>query len=224
MYNFCMKKIYRKCTKCSLEAKSFDMLTLFVSDKTKHNNYYTKSICKSCNTKISKEKRNGTYIYPDKSTRCKDCSLKPKDDEEREKLFVKEKTMKSGYANLCKKCASKRTMRHQKENPEMFRQRVRKYAISKYGITLEKYKEILINQNNACAICKRHKSLFTKELHVDHNHSCCQGKTSCGKCVRGILCPECNMMIGLSKDSVETLKHAIIYLDKGGRHQFPRHF
>lgn len=28
--------------------------------------------------------------------------------------------------------------------------------------------------------------------YVDHDHKCCSGDKSCGKCVRGILCPGCN--------------------------------
>lgn len=213
-----MEKILRRCTRCKFEAKSIEDLKLFVSDKKKSNFYFTKATCKACNTEVNRQKRNGTYQYPDKSTKCKDCGLKPKNNIERESLFVKDKTIKSGYANLCRKCASARTIKHQKEKPEMFKKRQRKYAVSQHGITLEKYEEILQSQNNSCAICKNKASSFKKMLYIDHDHSCCPAQFSCGKCIRGLLCYNCNFMIGLSQDNEKTLKYAIIYLSKGVYH------
>jgi hypothetical protein len=36
---------------------------------------------------------------------------------------------------------------------------------------------------------------------VDHDHSCCQGRRSCGKCVRGALCNRHNLYLGfIEKD------------------------
>jgi len=213
-----MEKTLRQCTRCKFEAKSIIDLKLFVSDKKKSNFYFTKATCKACNAEVNRQKRNGTYQYPDKSTKCKDCGLKPKDDIEREKMFVKEKSMKSGYANLCRKCASARTIKHQKEKPEMFKKRLKRYNILKHGLTEEKYSMILQNQNNSCAICKLDVSTFKRGLYIDHDHSCCDKTSSCGKCVRGLLCAGCNFLIGQSRDSIDTLKYAIIYLSKGEYH------
>jgi hypothetical protein len=28
--------------------------------------------------------------------------------------------------------------------------------------------------------------------HIDHDHDCCPGSYTCGKCVRGVLCAPCN--------------------------------
>lgn len=49
-------------------------------------------------------------------------------------------------------------------------------------------------------------------MHIDHDHSCCPGKGSCGKCVRGILCRNCNVGLGFLKDSIPRLEDAISYL------------
>ena len=33
-------------------------------------------------------------------------------------------------------------------------------------------------------------------FHIDHDHSCCPGSTSCGMCIRSPLCMACNILIG----------------------------
>jgi len=45
-----------------------------------------------------------------------------------------------------------------------------------------------------CAVCR-----MTENLSVDHDHSCCPGEHSCGKCIRGFLCRTCNFAEGLLK-------------------------
>lgn len=52
-------------------------------------------------------------------------------------------------------------------------------------------------------------------LVVDHDHACCPGERSCGVCVRGFLCGNCNSAIGLLGDSVDVALRASAYL--GGR-------
>ena len=52
----------------------------------------------------------------------------------------------------------------------------------------------------------------TARLSIDHDHACCKGKTSCGKCVRGILCISCNATLGHAKDDMDRLKGLIEYL------------
>jgi hypothetical protein len=44
-----------------------------------------------------------------------------------------------------------------------------------------------------------------RKIHVDHDHSCCRGVRSCGKCVRGIACEPCNKGIGAFGDDPERL-------------------
>jgi hypothetical protein len=54
-----------------------------------------------------------------------------------------------------------------------------------YGITAEQYEALFAAQDGRCWICRRKSN---KRLSVDHDHSCCAGPTSCGQCVRGLLC------------------------------------
>lgn len=77
---------------------------------------------------------------------------------------------------------------------------------AQYGITLEDYNEMFVNQNGCCKICGRHQSEFKKTLCVDHCHT--TGK------VRGLLCSNCNIVLGQAKDDIEILKSAIKYLEE----------
>ena len=44
-----------------------------------------------------------------------------------------------------------------------------------------------------CSVCER----LDVVLSVDHDHSCCpESKKSCGKCVRGLACADCNFLLG----------------------------
>lgn len=78
---------------------------------------------------------------------------------------------------------------------------------STYGITRGEYEAMLSDQGGTCAICPR-----TDNLVVDHDHNCCPGKRSCGDCVRGLLCGQCNSAIGLLGESAATASRAAIYL------------
>jgi hypothetical protein len=81
---------------------------------------------------------------------------------------------------------------------------------STYNINLDIYNEFLKNQNGLCAVCKKIDP--SRDLSVDHDHSCCIGAKSCGKCIRGLLCSNCNMALGAVSDNAETLKCLIEYL------------
>lgn len=80
-----------------------------------------------------------------------------------------------------------------------------KYLRSKYGIGIVDYRRLLRSQDNACAICKRHKSTFSYSLHVDHNHK--TGKN------RGLLCYYCNKF-RVGRSTLESAKLVYEYLLK----------
>lgn len=80
---------------------------------------------------------------------------------------------------------------------------------SRHKITKEFYEDLLSKYLGKCWICKD-----LAATNIDHDHNCCSGSYSCGKCVRGILCNNCNTAIGLLKDELSTLKSAIDYLTK----------
>jgi hypothetical protein len=80
-----------------------------------------------------------------------------------------------------------------------------------YSITAAEYAAILESQGGKCAICNRATGT-KRRLAVDHDHSCCNGPTSCGNCVRGLLCKSCNTMLGRMRDDAETFTRAAEYL------------
>lgn len=82
------------------------------------------------------------------------------------------------------------------------------------GLSVEEYNKLLNKQNGVCAICSKPPE-SNRRFSVDHNHKCCPGKKSCGKCIRGLLCDNCNHMLGLGKDSPEIFTKAIEYIKAG---------
>lgn len=95
------------------------------------------------------------------------------------------------------------------EFPEKNKERKLKYY---YNITLEQYNEMLDSQNHVCAICEGTNESSGKDLFVDHDHSCCPGGRSCGECVRGLLCNDCNLSIGRMRDDPIRLTKAVEYI------------
>jgi hypothetical protein len=77
--------------------------------------------------------------------------------------------------------------------PEEFFDLNRRYVLLyRYKLTPEKFEELISSQNYCCKLCKEK----TKKFVVDHDHKCCSGRRSCGKCIRGLLCIRCNAMLG----------------------------
>lgn len=81
----------------------------------------------------------------------------------------------------------------------------------RYGITLEHYERLAAAQDDVCAICGGSNE-SGRSLAVDHDHGCCSGNQACGTCVRGLLCSNCNMALGLFKEDPARLKAAVAYL------------
>lgn len=72
------------------------------------------------------------------------------------------------------------------------------------NFTYQDYLKLSKKQGNVCAICKKPEK--NKRLATDHCHT--KNK------VRGLLCHNCNSLLGHAKDNIEILKLAIKYLKK----------
>ena len=75
----------------------------------------------------------------------------------------------------------------------------------KYGIEPNDLLRIMVAQGCDCAICRTPDPDHRYGWAVDHDHT--TGR------VRGVLCQRCNLGIGNFRESVETLRAAIHYLD-----------
>lgn len=116
----------------------------------------------------------------------------------------------------CVKCSDERAREWQRLNK-------RKYLdaqngarrVKLFGLTPAQYARMLEAQGGGCGICGG-LNTSGRALSVDHDHACCSGEKSCGKCVRGLLCENCNHGLGNFRDSPDRMRAAIRYLANGG--------
>lgn len=94
-------------------------------------------------------------------------------------------------------------------NPSMDRERnFKRY----YGMTVDKYEEMLEKQNFVCEICKEketsidYKTGALRKLSVDHCHTTNK--------IRDLLCWRCNSVIGRVNEDIDLLSKMIAYLKK----------
>lgn len=82
--------------------------------------------------------------------------------------------------------------------------------LKSYNLTSDEYEALVEKQQGRCAACGQECNSF----HIDHDHKCCAAsKQSCGKCIRGLLCSDCNRMLGFAHDDPAKLRAAAKYLE-----------
>ena len=127
-----------------------------------------------------------------------------------------------GY-RACRTCGRERMKHWRLKNPERSREIQRlsiernpltliKYRLKTlFNLSLEDYNRLFRHQSYVCAGCKKPPEP-NKLLTIDHNHNCCQSEKSCGKCIRGLLCRNCNAILGFCNDSPEILRNLEEYI------------
>lgn len=137
--------------------------------------------------------------------------------------FHKKNDTKDGRARWCAACSgeARREWYAKPENRARVKENARLYSIKNrskefarnlkrmYDLSVDEYHSLLLRHSFRCGIC-RVKFGLPKAIrpHVDHDHN--TGK------VRGLLCSNCNIAIGLLKDEVNVIRNAAAYVESGG--------
>lgn len=120
----------------------------------------------------------------------------------------------SGRGGYCKPCRADYARDRNRRRRDQVREQ-------RYGLTAERFGQLLIVQGNGCAICGgteittgRWRGEHPRDLHVDHDHATEQvapdGRVTAT--VRGLLCNRCNVVLGLMDDDPDRLIRAAEYL------------
>ena len=109
----------------------------------------------------------------------------------------------------CKSCVAGKARERQAADPD-YRTKHRFHTIaSQYKVRKPQWEQMYQEQDGKCLICSNPIDAFSP---IDHDHSCCAGAGSCGSCVRGILCSQCNTGLANFRDRPELLEAAAAYL------------
>lgn len=160
---------------------------------------------------------------------CRGCLIKKPLSE-----FTCNPRSKDGFRYKCKECENELRRIKYKNNKEHKRTRLEAAATYQnakltpvgkrerllwkhYKMTLEDYNQLLEKQNGRCKVCERTVAEAQRQfLSVDHDHNCCNSDITCGKCVRGLLCDNCNRGIGYLGDDPTIVSNALKYLQDFG--------
>lgn len=147
--------------------------------------------------------------------------------------YTPENTIINSKVNLqnkvCKICKSVRSKIWVKANSEqiskyhkdLYMQKIKTYRHNfiqnRYGISQTQWQIMYDLQMGVCAICEEPETTLSNghiaRLCIDHDHTCCSGVKSCGKCVRGLICRKCNDGLGRFRDNSTNLYNAAKYIN-----------
>lgn len=84
-----------------------------------------------------------------------------------------------------------------------------------YRMTPEAWQKLHDAQGGVCMYCGRGETgrylrggvELVKRLSVDHDHACCPHHSrTCGACVRGLTCQQCNYLLGQVENNLDLLQ------------------
>lgn len=165
--------------------------------------------------------KHGTYKgYVKGQCRCEECRAWKVTDNLRTVELSKGREIRHGtgsgyrYGCRCEDCKKAKRSENAKMNPRrdldvrsprsLKRPKSKlEYSISKYGLTLDEFNEMLVLQDYKCALCFGGPD--DERLYVDHCHL--TGR------VRGLLCRRCNFTLGFARDNPDLLRRMATYVE-----------
>jgi hypothetical protein len=132
--------------------------------------------------------------------------------------FPVNRKLKDGYDSWCKLCHRESHREYQKNIPKEVQYARTKASTAKnplrvrasdwkrqgINITREQYLQMHEEQQGRCAICGRTEEEIGRKFDVDHCHE--------GSTIRGLVCKQCNLMLGYARNNPQTLRKAADYL------------
>lgn len=112
--------------------------------------------------------------------------------EHREEILASKRAYYQEHKNDTIRCYRDEHADEIKARADVYREKNRNVTRAKriwknYRITVEEY-DALILKGCYCG--------STEDLCIDHDHNCCLGRDTCGKCIRGVLCGRHNRAEG----------------------------
>ena len=129
-------------------------------------------------------------------------------------MFGKHKATKDGLRTECKPCANsyQNTYRKTRYKDQDYKYLVKLAQVKKlYGLSQIQYEKMV---KSGCQVCGS-----IDKLCIDHDHSCCPGAKTCGKCIRGILCHKCNSAEGYLKSDLDLIMKLYEHVKRGTQWQ-----
>ena len=126
---------------------------------------------------------------------CKTCNTTKPSSE-----FGRANGKRDGLKSKCKECSREYSKKHYHQNPEKHNIRSKEYQFQhRYGLEPQLAKKLAKDNTGACEICGT-----VGKLAVDH----CHEKVK----FRGLICRNCNLMLGYAKDKIDVLHAGAEYL------------
>lgn len=182
-------RLFSKCKKCCAD--------YYLENKEHRKKYYHEKWLKNPRHNPQWKTTDCINEQGQHARKCKTCG-----EIKQLEMFDKHPSCRNGRRSVCKICSLSKAKEKKALNREKHKERSKLNGIkNRYGLLPEKYLAMVKEQNNKCAICGDKMNIPC----VDHCHN--KGH------VRGLLCNNCNSLLGMARESVGILENAIKYLE-----------